>query len=190
MEEKSLISEGLELLLSNQQKELRAYDAKATAYISSNAGLFVIALFTLCIFQMVSGEKSWLDSAQAVWWVLLVLTVLYAILFCASNTLCLMVLFPRHHLSFLSRQERKTCENSQAFILDKSITNFNSEKLDEDFDQAITYTLDSLDFIKREHIKTNVKILRKKDYLCRWITPLSILMSIILCALIVLIFVF
>lgn len=176
-------------ILQNQQNELRAYDQKAGYYIASNAGLFVIALFTLCIFGRVNGEidKKTYSINQPVWWLLLILTSAYIVLFCISNIKCLLVLFPRHAKSF---KNENGIDKEYLDVLESSITNFSSEKLNINKQDLLNDNILKLDSILEAQIRINYSILKKKDKYCHGIILLSLFMSIILLITVVLLFIF
>lgn len=169
----------LDDLIKHQKDDLRAYDQKASAYIASNSGLFVIALFTLCIFNMFHVGNNDIPQYGVKWWILLTLTASYVVLFCLSNIHSLFVLFPR--------------VGKEDFIdtsyMDKSVTNFattNASNMNEHL-EAINNEYNE---IKENHIKYNVFILRKKHFHSKRILPYSIAMSVVLLISIILLFVF
>lgn len=176
-------------ILQNQQNEIRAYDQKAGYYIASNAGLFVIALFTLCIFGRVNGEiaKKTYQINHPIWWLLLILTSAYIVLFCVSNIKCLLVLFPRHAKSF---ENENIIDKKYLDALEKSITNYSSKTLNINIPDLLNNNIIKLDSILEAHIRINYSILKKKDKYCHGIVLLSLFMSIILLVTVVLLFIF
>ena len=168
-------------ILENQQKEMRAYDNKASAYIASNSGLFVVAIFTLCVFVMISDNKNckYIPPYGYKWWILFITTLVYVMLFVISNSFALLVLFPR----------TKGIKDSSLNEYNDHITNFVSEKTMSDLDKSLNKTIDKFDQVIKEHIKANIKTLRKKHFYSIPIIYLSIAMGIFLIVSIVLIFV-
>lgn len=161
-------------LLENQQQEIRAYDQKAGYYIASNSGLFVVALFTLCIFTMFHNNHDDIAHFDYRWWILLSLTVLYVLGFLFSSLCCLCVLF--------ARVNKKDCGI-------QSITNPFSVDINN-LDGELSKTEENIDNVREYHIKANVKILRKKHFWANCIPPASIAMGGLFLTLIVFLFVF
>lgn len=174
----------LDYLLENQQKEMRAYDQKAGFYITSNSGLFVIAIFTLCIFHLIHGSSG-IDVNKmpvyqgSAWWALFIITILYIVLFLACSFCCFGVLFARVH---------KQNINSEYYI-NHSVTNSLSVNI-SNFDSDLQSTLDNLEKIQEAHIKTNIVILKKKHIYANMIPILSIIMGILLLVLTILLFIY
>ena len=170
--------ENVKYVLENQQKEMRAYDQKAGAYITSNSGLFVIALFTLCIFGMFHGNEKDIQPFSAQWVTLMILTTVYALLFVVANTLSLLVLFPR-------------IKNRYKFNeYDKTITNFISDTVFANLDTSLNNTIKNFETYAKEHIKANVGVLRAKHKYAMPILWLSLGMALILVVSLILLFVF
>ena len=161
-------------LLENQQKEIRAYDQKAGYYIASNSGLFVIALFTLCIFTMFHGKNEDITQFSCHWLWLFILTIVYVLTFLLSSACCLLVLFAR---IYKSDSSIKTVTNPHSFEMD-------------DFESTLKETEKNMEEIREYHIKSNAKILKQKHRWANFIPWLSIPMGITLLALMVLLFVF
>lgn len=166
-------------LLDNQQKEMRAYDQKAGYYITSNSGLFVIALFTLCIFTMFHQGHNDICKFSWQWWSLFVLTIIYVILFIASNACCFCVLFARVKRKN-DNEDSLTC-HSLTNPLAIDVSNFEN-----DFEA----TKQRLTEIQKKHIKSNIIILKRKHFFANLVPPLSILMGVLLLILTILLFVF
>ena len=169
----------LDELIKHQKDDLRAYDQKAAAYIASNAGLFVIALFTLCIFNMFHVGNSDIPKFEWKWWVLLGTTSIYAILFCLSNIHSLLVLFPR-----VGKEK-----NIDTSFMANSVTNFATTDI-SNMKKHLNEINIHFNEIKENHIQYNVFILKKKHFHSKRILPYSVVMSVVLLALIVLLFVF
>lgn len=165
-------------ILENQQKELRAYDQKAGYYIASNSGLFVIALFTLCIFNLVhpnSNLKSFVAFPSFGWWALLIILILYIVLFLICNFCCFGVLFARG-----SKKTGSNIVNSLTNPLSVDLKNFNKE---------FSNTQNNFEEIMKKHIELNIIILRKKHRFANLIPIFSMLTGILLLALTILTFV-
>lgn len=112
------------------------------------------------------------------WWILLILVLIYVVLFCLSNIACLVVLFPR------------TKAKERLDILNNSVTNIDADCTSGNFDKLLKETDSHFNEIIKAHIQENLFILRKKNKYCKFILPLSILMSVILFTLILLLFIF
>lgn len=166
-------------VLENQQKEIRAYDQKAGYYIASNSGLFVIALFTLCVFTMFHGDYHDFEKLSIQWWMLLVITSIYLLFFLASSVCCFGVLFAR-----TAKKDRKTSD-----IMKHSITNPLAVDLNN-FDNDLKETESNIAAIQEEHIKANISILKKKHFFANAIPYLSIAMGLVFLALTILLFIF
>lgn len=162
-------------LLENQQKEIRAYDQKAGYYIASNSGLFVIALFTLCIFTMFHNDHTDIAKYAAQWWILLILSLLYVICFLGSSICCLGVLFAR-----VKKAGACSC---------RSITSPFSVDVN-DLDNELVNTQKNMEEIREYHIKMNVSILRKKHSFANAIPFFSICMGVLLFLLMLFLFIF
>lgn len=168
-------------ILDNQQKEMRAYDQKAGYYITSNSGLFVIALFTLCIFTMFHGTPESFDIAQPgpEWLTLLILSILYILFFLASSFCCFGVLF--------ARVEKGSFGKSN--VMNHSVTNPLAVDIN-DFKSDLAQTEANIVEVMEEHIKLNISILKKKHRYANFIPFLSMVMGIIFLAITILLFVF
>ena len=171
-------------LLENQQKEMRAYDQKAGYYIASNSGLFVIALFTLCIFGMFHGETDNNKLTDIVqfgpqWCALLVLSIVYVLLFLFCNFCCFGVLF--------ARVEKGSFGKSNVF--NHSVTNPLAVDI-KYFKSDLAQTEANIVEVMEEHIKLNISILKKKHKYANFIPFLSMVMGFIFLALTILLFVF
>lgn len=173
----------LKFIIENQQKEMRAFDQKAGHYIASNAAVFVIAIFTLCVFNLLHDEKSsfCLASGQGhtpQWILLLALMIVYILLFTASTICCLLVLYPRFNK-----------KNANYEYAPHSITSSNSGGVEE-----LTVRNQTQFFISNkinvllDHIRSNKVILKAKNKFSKPILVLSILMCAVLLALVVCLF--
>lgn len=172
-----------EFVLQNQQKEIRAYDQKAGYYIASNTGVFVIALFTLCIFDLFNHGSGTIEKNISrlswEWWVFFLLTLVYTVSFCVATIVSILILFPRSKFS----------QNEYPCLL-SSITNFENGK---GFDQSeikneTQYFMNNIINIQEEHIRMNKQILHKKHSLSLLILPFTIIMCATLSTLMVLLF--
>ena len=166
-------------LLENQQKELRAYDQKAGYYIASNSGLFVIALFTLCIFPFVYGGSGYPKATQGQWIALFIVSLLYLITFLLCNLFCFAVLF--------ARVQKK--DKSVSDLMLHSVTNPQACNL-FDFNKELRHTEDNIRDIQEAHIKANISILRKKHKYANLLPILSMIMGVLFLALLILLFAF
>lgn len=173
--------ESAKYILDNQQKEMRAYDQKAGYYITSNSGLFVIALFTLCIFTMFHGTPDSFDIEQPgpEWLTLLILSILYILVFLASSFCCFGVLFARAEKGSFGKS--KVFNHSVTNPLAVDINNFKSD---------LAQTEANIVEVMEEHIKLNILILKKKHKYANFIPFLSMVMGFIFLALTILLFVF
>lgn len=172
----------LKYILQNQQKEMRAYDQKAGYYISSNTAVFVIAIFTLCVFNLFhnGGDYCGVQLVSFKWWVLLLLMIAYILIFAISSVYCLLVLYPRHPKS----------NGDYAYSI-KSVTSFLNGAYDKTrVNEEIDYFNKNTEEVLKDHIRSNKMILATKNKYSSKILSLTILMCIVLLLLVICLFIF
>ena len=134
----------LKLIIDSQKEMIGRYDNKAASYINISANTFVIALFTMCIFEKISDGS--LARKSDMFIMLLIIMIIYCLCFTIAIILSLVILFPRGNIN-------------KKDVLENSITNFEGPNTSE----QINYYLNNQESIFKEQIISNNVLLNIKN---------------------------